>query len=70
VYWLSVFVNPLQFENQDDLAKYPKTLDADLKLAEDAGATAVFAPSYEAVYPGEITKIDAGAVGNLYEGAI
>jgi pantoate--beta-alanine ligase len=65
---VSIFVNPLQFENQDDLAKYPKTLDADLKLAEAAGATAVFAPSYEDVYPGEITKIDAGAIGNLYEG--
>ena len=66
---VSIFVNPLQFENQDDLAKYPKTLDADLKLAEAAGATAVFAPSYEDVYPGEITRINAGAVGDLYEGA-
>ena len=66
---VSIFVNPLQFENKDDLAKYPKTLDTDLKLAEAAGATAVFAPSYEDVYPGEITKIEAGAIGNLYEGA-
>jgi pantoate--beta-alanine ligase len=66
---VSIFVNPLQFENQDDLAKYPKTLDADLKLAEAAGATAVFAPSYEDIYPGEITKIEAGVIGNLYEGA-
>ena len=66
---VSIFVNPLQFENKDDLAKYPKTLDVDLKLAEAAGATAVFAPSYEDVYPGEITKIEAGAIGNLYEGA-
>jgi len=66
---VSIFVNPLQFENQDDLAKYPKTLGADLKLAEAAGATAVFAPSYEDVYPGEITAINAGPIGNLYEGA-
>ena len=66
---VSIFVNPLQFENQEDLAKYPKTLEADLKLAEAAGATAVFAPSYEDVYPGEITKIEAGPIGNLYEGA-
>ncbi len=65
---VSIFVNPLQFENKDDLAKYPKTLEADLKLAESAGATAVFAPSYEDIYPGEITKIDAGAIGDLYEG--
>jgi pantoate--beta-alanine ligase len=66
---VSIFVNPLQFENTDDLDKYPKTLEADLKLAEAAGATAVFAPSYEDVYPGEITKIEAGAIGDLYEGA-
>jgi pantoate--beta-alanine ligase len=66
---VSIFVNPLQFENKDDLAKYPKTLEVDLKLAEAAGATAVFAPTYEDVYPGEITKIEAGAIGNLYEGA-
>jgi pantoate--beta-alanine ligase len=65
---VSIFVNPLQFENKDDLAKYPKTLEADLKLAELAGATAVFAPSYEDIYPGEITKIEAGAIGDLYEG--
>jgi pantoate--beta-alanine ligase len=66
---VSIFVNPLQFENQDDLAKYPKTLEADLELVEAAGATAVFAPSYEDIYPGEITKVDAGEVGKLYEGA-
>ena len=66
---VSIFVNPLQFENQDDLAKYPKTLDTDLNLAEAAGATAVFAPSYADIYPGEISKIDAGAIGDLYEGA-
>jgi pantoate--beta-alanine ligase len=65
---VSIFVNPLQFENQDDLAKYPKTLEADLKLAESAGAAAVFAPSYEDIYPGEITKIEAGVIGDLYEG--
>ena len=66
---VSIFVNPLQFENKDDLAKYPKTLDADMKLAEEAGATAVFAPTYEVIYPAEIEKIDAGPVGNLFEGA-
>jgi len=65
---VSIFVNPLQFENKDDLAKYPNTLEADLKLAESAGAAAVFAPSYEDIYPGEITKIEAGVIGDLYEG--
>jgi pantoate--beta-alanine ligase len=66
---VSVFINPLQFENPDDLAKYPQTLDADLKLAQAVGATAVFAPTYEEIYPGDITKIDAGEIGKLYEGA-
>jgi pantoate--beta-alanine ligase len=65
----SIFVNPLQFENKDDLAKYPKTLDLDLKLAEEAGASAVFAPSVEAVYPTQIQTIPAGSVGDLYEGS-
>ena len=66
---VSIFINPLQFENKDDLAKYPKTLEADLKLAEAAGATAVFVPSYEDIYPGEINRIEAGEIGDLYEGA-
>ena len=66
---VSIFVNPLQFENKDDLTKYPKSLEADLKLAEAAGATAVFAPTVEVVYPAEIKKIAAGAVADLYEGA-
>ena len=66
---VSIFVNPLQFENQDDLAKYPKTLADDLAKAEAVGATAVFAPDYADVYPGEISRIDAGAIGDLYEGA-
>ena len=42
---VSIFVNPLQFENKDDLANYPKSLERDLELAKAAGATAVFAPS-------------------------
>jgi pantoate--beta-alanine ligase len=66
---VSIFVNPLQFENQDDLAKYPRSLETDLKLAEAAGAAAVFAPTVEVIYPAEIKKISAGAVADLYEGA-
>ncbi|MCA8916039.1 MAG: pantoate--beta-alanine ligase [Planctomycetes bacterium] len=48
---VSVFVNPTQFGPNEDLAKYPRTLDADLKLCEAAGATAVFTPDKSMMYP-------------------
>jgi pantoate--beta-alanine ligase len=66
---VSIFVNPLQFENKTDLNTYPKTTEADLQMAKEAGATAVFVPLEKEIYPGEIKRIDAGAVGDLYEGA-
>lgn len=47
----SVFVNPTQFNNPEDLEKYPKNLDQDLKMLESAGCQAVFAPSVEEMYP-------------------
>ncbi len=47
----SVFVNPTQFNDPSDLAKYPRTLDTDAVLAERAGAGVVFAPSDASVYP-------------------
>lgn len=48
---VSVFVNPTQFNDKNDLANYPRTLDADCQLLESIGATYVFAPSVEEVYP-------------------
>jgi pantoate--beta-alanine ligase len=48
---VSVFVNPIQFNNPDDLAKYPRTLKADCTLLERAGCDIVFAPSTEEMYP-------------------
>ncbi len=66
---VSIFVNPLQFEKKSDLESYPKTLSQDLEIAAEAGATAVFAPSEEDIYPGNIEKISAGNLGDLYEGA-
>lgn len=47
----SVFVNPLQFGPNEDFARYPRCLDADLKLAQESGADALFAPSVEEIYP-------------------
>lgn len=66
---VSIFVNPLQFENKEDLEKYPRTPELDEKLARDAGATRVWFPKYEEIYPGDISMLSAGTLGNLYEGA-
>jgi len=66
---VSIFVNPLQFENKEDLINYPKTLEQDIKFAETAGATAVFVPDEGTIYPGEIEEISSGKIGDLYEGA-
>jgi pantoate--beta-alanine ligase len=65
---VSIFVNPLQFENPDDLAKYPRNLEEDTEKALAAGARRVWAPLYEEVYPGEIEQISAGLIGELFEG--
>jgi pantoate--beta-alanine ligase len=48
---VSIFVNPLQFGDPADLERYPRTLEADVELAAAAGATLVFAPEVEEIYP-------------------
>lgn len=53
---VSDFVNPTQFNDKNDLLKYPRTLDADYKLLEECGASFVFAPSVEEIYPEPDTR--------------
>ena len=53
---VSVFVNPTQFNDKNDLEKYPRTLEADCSLLEECGAALVFAPSVSEMYPEPDTR--------------
>lgn len=65
----SVFVNPTQFNDKDDLARYPRTPEADIEMLQDAGCNIVFMPDVEEMYPEEDTRVfDFGALGNVMEG--
>jgi len=48
---VTIFVNPTQFGPNEDFARYPRTIDADVEVAREAGADAVFVPSLETIYP-------------------
>ncbi|MBX3363539.1 MAG: pantoate--beta-alanine ligase [Phycisphaeraceae bacterium] len=50
---VSIFVNPTQFNDPSDYARYPRTLDADAQVCCEAGASAIFEPSVETIYPAE-----------------
>ena len=68
---LSIFVNPLQFAADEDLATYPKDLERDLALAQAHGASILFTPSVEEIYPdnGNLsTKIKIDALSKKLEG--
>ena len=66
---VSIFVNPTQFAPTDDFAKYPRTLDDDLKLLAVNGCDAVFVPSVDEMYPGDAsTKVMAGSMALGLEG--
>jgi pantoate--beta-alanine ligase len=65
---VSIFVNPLQFESADDVAAYPRSPERDIQLATLAGATEVWMPDYEEIYPSQINPLKASAIGELYEG--
>ncbi|WP_149203752.1 pantoate--beta-alanine ligase [Actinotalea subterranea] len=68
---VTVFVNPLQFGPQEDLASYPRDLDRDVALLSGAGADVVFAPDVAEVYPGgePVVRVVAGRLGDVLEGA-
>ncbi len=65
----SIYVNPLQFENKEDLEKYPRTPDRDIELAQEFGVTHLWFPTYEEIYPEGFARLTAGPISKLYEGA-
>ena len=66
---VSIFVNPLQFDREEDLKTYPRDLEKDLLLIEDI-TDIVFAPTVQEVFPsGSTEKYDFGGLENILEGA-
>lgn len=69
---VSVFVNPMQFGPNEDLARYPRTFEADLEACAREGVDVVFAPSVDEVYPGGEPQVtlDPGPLGEVLEGEV
>ncbi len=66
---VSVFVNPLQFGPNEDLDRYPRTLDADLAACQEEHVDLVFAPSVREMYPEEqLVRVNPGPTGEILEG--
>lgn len=67
---VSVFVNPTQFNDKNDLKHYPRTPEADARLLEEAGADFVLMPTVEEIYPQPDTRqFDFGLIDKVMEGA-
>ncbi|HVF04481.1 MAG TPA: pantoate--beta-alanine ligase [Frankiaceae bacterium] len=67
---VTIFVNPLQFGPNEDLATYPRTLDADLAACAAEGVDLVFTPAPDVVYPDEsLVRVTAGTLGEVLCGA-
>ena len=65
---VSIFINPLQFNDPKDLEKYPRTPDHDRELALAAGASEVWFPTVEEIYPSNPELVKAGPIGEVFEG--
>ncbi|MDX2379127.1 MAG: pantoate--beta-alanine ligase [Acidimicrobiia bacterium] len=66
---VSIFVNPLQFNEDVDFDSYPRPVDADIAACESAGVDAVYVPTAAAMYPpGAQTRVVPGALGEIMEG--
>jgi len=67
---MTLFVNPMQFDRKDDLARYPRNLDRDADLAKVAGADVIFQPAAEEMYPkGYATYVTVEGLTDRWEGA-
>lgn len=68
---VSIFVNPRQFGSAADVARYPRTLEADQQVAEAAGAHLIFAPSVDEIYPSNepLANVEPGPLAMRLEGA-
>ena len=68
---VSLFVNPLQFGQNEDLAKYPRDLEQDRAKLAGAGADLLFAPDASEMYAADFaTYVEPGPLANVFEGAI
>jgi pantoate--beta-alanine ligase len=70
---VSIFVNPLQFGDPEDIARYPRTLERDLAVCAEAGAHVVFVPTVEEMYPSwpdpPATAVTVAGISDKWEGA-
>ncbi len=69
---VTVFVNPTQFDDPEDFAKYPHTLESDIEVCAKSHVDVVFVPKVSEIYPDEnvlAERISAGPLGNILEGA-
>jgi len=66
---VTLFVNPTQFNNKEDLERYPRPLDADLDYCRSLSVDAVFAPGAEEMYPGDLlTSVEVAGLSTRLEG--